>query len=140
LAFNLWRVERVGLQVIMKPCMNKDYFRDEPRQVAEALDLVARPGDKLLAWCYEPQIYTYSGLGYSPITTIWLYHLGKGQVELNAIDQKFIKALPRFIVLHSFREDPPPPIWLQLIVRLAYQRLPDAGGYNLYVMKPRRRF
>jgi hypothetical protein len=74
------------------------------------LKTIAKPGDTLLAWSMEPQLYAYSVLQmYAGLKTPLIDHLFIIPGETERLKETFDKAPPRLLIISDYAPIAPPP-------------------------------
>jgi 4-amino-4-deoxy-L-arabinose transferase-like glycosyltransferase len=106
------------------------------REMGEYLKSIAKPGDQLLAWSMEPQIYVYSSLSASNyIKTPLVNHLRiMPNVELKA-KEAFLKSPPRFVVISHYDQVNSPPSWLMEDVARNRKLFYSIGKLELFTFR-----
>jgi len=109
------------------------YWQDKAAGVLLALQ--ARPGDQLLSWSDDPQVYVYSGL--TPfIKTPFINHLSYMPYQAAKTYEDFQKKPPRFVAMSRLDQVLPSPEWLKDALKINYSPVKSSPLWDLYVLQP----
>ncbi len=115
------------------------YLKDHDeaaKEMGDYLKTIAKPGDKLLAWSMEPQIYVYSGLSaVSYLKTPLVNHLLVMPEELSKARENFFSDPPRFVVVSRYDQVNDPPDWLMTELNEKRRLLHSTGKLQLFTLK-----
>jgi hypothetical protein len=105
------------------------YFADKAMGMAIAGE--AKPGDKLLAWCDDPQIYVYAGLSPS-IKTPFINHLDGRPADAVKTLSDFDHQPPRYCVMSRMDQVLQPPLWFETQLKNRYTLVKTIEDLDLY--------
>lgn len=128
------QVVRLGMDGIT----DSDYSENravESKQVGLYLKGISHPGDRLLVWATEPQIYTYSGLKMAVVRTPLINHLFKMPSDWAALRDSFMAKPPGYVVISHFDQLILAPEWLLRVLGGSYEKKGTFGHYDLYAFK-----
>jgi hypothetical protein len=113
-------------------------YLTEQNQDAKAMGLylksIAKPGDRLLAWMMEPQIFVYSGLRMAAgLKTPLVNHLQVMPEEQVYFTATFSKQPPQFIVVSRDEQVAALPGWLGEELQKNWESVKRAGRLELYI-------
>jgi len=94
----------------------------------------AKPGDQLLCWNDDPQIYVYSGLKPS-LKTPFINHLTGLPDEAGKVLTDFTRQPPRYCVVSRMSQVITPPDWLRQSLARNYVIVKSLGDFDLYRLR-----
>lgn len=105
------------------------YFAD--KAVGLAIAGEAKPGDRLLAWSDDPQIYVYAGLSPS-LKTPFINHLDGRPADALKTLSDFDRQPPRYCVVSRIDQVLRPPPWFETRLKKRYTQVKTMGDLDLY--------
>jgi hypothetical protein len=107
---------------------------ESAKEMGNFIKFQAKPGDRLLAWTMEPQVYVYSGLRMSPdLKTPLVDHLLVMPEELLKFKERFMKDPPNYVVLSRYDQVNNPPDWFLVELNLRWKLLKTIGKLELFI-------
>lgn len=100
--------------------------------MGEQIRSLSMPGDQLLAWTTEPEIYVYSGLPMALVPTPLVNHLSEMPPLIEGARLRSASGSPRFVVLSDFDQVIEAPAWLKTVLETRYLVAGKAYPYTLY--------
>ncbi len=105
------------------------------KEVGLYLKEIAWPGQHLMVWASEAQIYTYSGLKMAVLKSPLGSSTSNTAFEWMGLKNAFTDNYPDYVVLSHFDQLPVPPNWLQEELESHYLKVKSWGNYDLFSLK-----